>query len=76
MIERGVDFIKNNATARAGLPNTDPREPYYDETLLRALVEEASNAGIPVAAHAHGDTGGRAAVLAGVRSIEHGTYFE
>ncbi len=74
MIERGVDFIKTNATARAGLPNTDPREPYYDETLLRVLVEEAANAGIPVAAHAHGDTGGRAAVLAGVRSIEHGTY--
>ena len=74
MISRGVDFIKTNATARAGLPNTDPREPFYDEALLRVLVEEAGNAGIPVAAHAHGDTGGRAAVLAGVRSIEHGTY--
>jgi len=29
---------------------------------------------VPVAAHAHGDVGGRAAVMAGVKSIEHGTY--
>ncbi|MFQ5676021.1 MAG: amidohydrolase family protein, partial [bacterium] len=41
---------------------------------LKALVDEAAKSGIPVAAHAHGDEGGRAAVLAGVRSIEHGTY--
>jgi imidazolonepropionase-like amidohydrolase len=37
-------------------------------------VRRALAAGLPVTAHAHGDTGGRAAVLAGVRSIEHGTY--
>ena len=74
MIAHGVDFIKTNATARAGLPQTDPREPYYDEAVLRALVQEAARADVPVAAHAHGDAGGRAAVLAGVRSIEHGTY--
>ncbi len=74
MIEHGVNFIKTNATERAGLPETDPRKPFYDETELRALVEEGERAGIPVAAHAHGDTGGRAAVAAGVRSIEHGTY--
>lgn len=72
MVRRGVDFIKTNATERAGLPETDPRKPFYDETELRALVEAAG--AIPVAAHAHGDEGGRAAVLAGVRSIEHGTY--
>ena len=74
MISHGVDVIKTNATARAGLPQTDPRQPYFDENLLQVLVEEAAGAGLPVAAHAHGDEGGRAAVLAGVRSIEHGTY--
>lgn len=74
MLERGVDFIKVNATERAGLPETDPRKPFYTETELRALVDAASAAGTPVAAHAHGDGGGRAAVAAGVRSIEHGTY--
>ncbi len=74
MVKHGVNWIKTNATARAGLPNTDPREPYYNETELKALVEEGATSNIPVAAHAHGDEGGRAAVLAGVRSIEHGTY--
>ena len=55
-------------------PNTDPREPYYTETEMKALVEEGAKKEIPVAAHAHGDEGGRAAVLGGVKSIEHGTY--
>jgi len=74
MLERDVDFIKVTATARAGLPDTDPRRPLYTEAELSALVAEAAAAGVPVAAHAHGDVGGRAAVAAGVRSIEHGTY--
>lgn len=74
IVSRGVDFVKTNATERAGLPDTDPRRQFYSEAELRAIVEEAGRAGIPVAAHAHGDAGARAAVLAGVRSIEHGTY--
>jgi len=74
MIDRDVQVIKVNATERAGLPETDPRKPFYSEAELRALVTEAGNVGIPVAAHAHGEVGGRAAVLAGVMSIEHGTY--
>lgn len=74
IVSRGVDFVKTNATERAGLPDTDPRKQFYSEAELRAIVEEAGRAGIPVAAHAHGDGGARAAVEAGVRSIEHGTY--
>ena len=74
LTDKGVDWIKTNATARAGLPNTDPREPYYTEAEMKALVEEGAKKEIPVAAHAHGDEGGRAAVLGGVKSIEHGTY--
>ncbi|MEQ8328860.1 MAG: amidohydrolase family protein [Longimicrobiales bacterium] len=74
LVSRGVDFVKTNATERAGLPDTDPRKQFYTEGELRAIVEEAGAAGIGVAAHAHGDAGARAAVSAGVRSIEHGTY--
>ncbi|GIW50757.1 MAG: Xaa-Pro dipeptidase [Gemmatimonadales bacterium] len=74
MLAHRVDFIKVNATERAGTPQTDPRKPLYSEEELRAIVEEARTRGIPVAAHAHGDEGGRAAVLAGVRSVEHGTF--
>lgn len=74
MISHDVDWIKTNATARAGLAQTDPREPYYNEAELEMMVQTGAKKGVPVAAHAHGDEGGRAAVLAGVRSIEHGTY--
>jgi len=72
--ERGVDFIKTRGTERAGLPYTDPRKQTYSEQQLRVIVDEANKYNIPVMAHAHGDEGGYAAVKAGVRSIEHGTY--
>ncbi len=74
ILGRGVDFVKVNATERAGLPETDPRKPLFSEGELATIVAQAADLGVPVAAHAHGDGGGRAAVLAGVRSIEHGTY--
>jgi imidazolonepropionase-like amidohydrolase len=73
-LARGVDWIKVLATERAGTPDTDPRKPTYTEAELRAVVDEAGAKGIPVQAHAHGDEGALAAVRAGVRSIEHGTY--
>ena len=72
--ENGVRALKTRATERAGLPNTDPRKQVYSEAQLRAVVEEATALGIPVLCHAHGDEGARAAVLAGVASIEHGTF--
>jgi imidazolonepropionase-like amidohydrolase len=72
--EHGVNYIKTWGTQRAGLPNTDPRQQTYTEEQLRIIVDEATKAGLPVMAHAHGDEGAYAAVKAGVRSIEHGTY--
>lgn len=74
LLERGVDYIKIIATERAGLPETDPRQQVYSEQEIAAAVEVAGRRGIGVAAHAHGDEGAQAAVRAGVRSIEHGTY--
>jgi len=71
---RGVDVIKTRGTQRAGLPDTDPRHQVYTERQLRVVVEQAAKHGLPVLVHAHGDEGARAAVLAGARSIEHGTY--
>jgi imidazolonepropionase-like amidohydrolase len=73
-LSHGVDFIKILATERAGTADTDPRKQVYTEAELRAAVEEAAAKGVPVQAHAHGDEGAQAAVKAGVRSIEHGTY--
>ncbi|HET7296515.1 MAG TPA: amidohydrolase family protein [Gemmatimonadales bacterium] len=72
--DHGVDVIKTRATERAGLPEQDPRKQVYTEAQLRVIVEAAAAKGLPVMCHAHGDEGARAAVRAGVRSIEHGTY--
>ena len=73
-LSRGVDWIKTVATERAGTPDTDPRRQIYSQEELRILVVEAGAKNIPVMAHAHGAEGADAAVRAGVRSIEHGTY--
>ena len=73
-LSRGVDWIKTNATERAGTPDTDPRRQLYSQEELRMLVVAAGDKSIPVMAHAHGAEGADAAVRAGVRSIEHGTY--
>lgn len=73
-LSHGVDWIKVNATERAGTPDTDPRKQMFSEAELRAIVEEAAGKKVPVQAHAHGAEGALAAVRAGVRSIEHGTW--
>lgn len=73
-IDRGARVIKTRATERAGSPETDPRKQVYTEEQLRIIVDEATKAGIPVMTHSHGAEGSVAAVNAGVRSIEHGTY--
>src|SRR4029077_20451300 len=73
-LSHGVDWIKILATERAGTPDTDPRKQVYSEDEIRAIVQEAATKNVPVEAHAHGDEGAMAAVKAGVRSIEHGTY--
>ena len=45
----------------------------YSDEELRAIADEAHRAGLKVAAHAHGDSGIRAAVEAGIDCIEHGS---
>jgi len=72
--DHGVDVIKTRGTERAGRADTDPREQVYTERQLAIVVDEAAKHGLPVMVHAHGDEGARAAVEAGARSIEHGTY--
>ena len=73
-LAHGADWIKVMATERAGTVDTDPRAQVYTEEELRAAVDEAATKNVPVQAHAHGDEGAIAAVRAGARSIEHGTY--
>ena len=76
VIDRGADVIKVGASERAGLARTDPRRQELSYEELRAAVSEAGRSGLHVAAHAHDRHGANAAVRAGVRSIEHGTYVD
>lgn len=73
-IERGAKVIKTRGTERAGTAETDPRQQVYNYKELKAIVDEAAKYNVPVMVHAHGDEGARAAVLAGAKSIEHGTF--
>ena len=74
VLDRGADVIKVGASERAGLVSTDPRRQELSLEEIRAAVNEAAEDGKFVAAHAHAAAGAEAAVEAGVRSIEHGTY--
>jgi imidazolonepropionase-like amidohydrolase len=73
LVTRNVDVVKVMATNRAGVSGVDFRTRMLTDAELRSAVEEASKAKLPVAAHAHTEDGVRASVLAGVRTIEHGT---
>ena len=73
-IARGVDLIKTRSTERAGLAEQDPRVQVYDERQIRVVVNAARRVRGGVASHGHGDEGIRDSVLAGVRSVEHGTF--
>ena len=55
-------------------PGMEPGAQQFSYDELRAGIDEAHKAGRKVAAHAHGSEGIKAAVLAGVDSIEHGSF--
>ncbi len=70
-VERGADVVKIMATGGSITPGSSPMHQQYTTEELRAAVEIAHDAGIPVTVHAHGASGIRAAAEAGVDSIEH-----
>nr|BCX00736.1 MAG: Xaa-Pro dipeptidase [Bacteroidota bacterium] len=75
-IKYGADVIKICATGGV-LSIRDPvgaQQMTYEE--IRAVVEEAARHGKRVAAHAHGTEGIKAAIRAGVASIEHGSMLD
>ena len=72
-VKRGADLIKLTATGGV-LSNTAAgveQQFFHDE--LAAIVDTGHLLGRRVAAHAHGATGIKAALRAGVDSIEHGS---
>jgi imidazolonepropionase-like amidohydrolase len=73
-IKYGADLIKFMATGGVLSEGDNPALAQYSPEEMKAIVDTAHGLGRKVAAHAHGATGIKYAVLAGVDSIEHGSY--
>lgn len=71
-----VDVIKMFATGAILTHNSSPAGREATPQELEAAVDEARNFGLKVAVHAHGAEGIKAAIRAGVASIEHGTLMD
>ena len=67
----GAEVIKVCATGGVFSRNTEPGQQQMSEAELRAVAEEAHQWGLQVAAHAHGAEGIKAAIRAGIDTIEH-----
>ncbi|MBL8765237.1 MAG: amidohydrolase family protein [Phycisphaerae bacterium] len=75
-VKRSADVIKLTATGGVLSNTAAGMEQQFFEDELRAIVETGHLLGRRVAAHAHGARGIKAALRAGVDSIEHGTYLD
>jgi imidazolonepropionase-like amidohydrolase len=71
--KNGADWIKITATGGVLSMAKSGTNPQFTEEEMLAIVTTAKDYGMKVAAHAHGDEGMRRAVIAGVKTIEHGT---
>jgi imidazolonepropionase-like amidohydrolase len=70
----GADIIKVCATGGVLSLTDDVDTPQLTQEELNAIVDEAHALRRKTAAHAHGNEGARRAVLAGIDSIEHGSF--
>ena len=75
-VKYGADVIKICATGGVLSPTDSVGVQQYTEEEMRMVVEAAHMAERRVAAHAHGTAGIKAAVRAGVTSIDHGSILD
>jgi imidazolonepropionase-like amidohydrolase len=75
-LKNGADFIKILATGAVLSKGIPPGSQQYSDAEIQAAVTEARRWGRPVAAHAHGADGIKAAIRAGVRTVDHGSMLD
>jgi imidazolonepropionase-like amidohydrolase len=75
-LRRNAKVIKVHASGGVLSEVDDPIHQQFTDTELKAIVEVAGLADRVVAAHCHGKPGIMAALRAGARTIEHGTYLD
>jgi imidazolonepropionase-like amidohydrolase len=76
IVRAGANVIKVCTSGGVLSPGDSPRHAHFRPDELAVLAAEAGAAGLPVMAHAQATDGIKAAIRAGVRSIEHGIYLD
>lgn len=76
LLDQGADQLKLIATGAVLAIGTEPGQPELTEAQLRAASDVAKARGTHATAHAHGADGIKAAIRAGVRSIEHASLID
>ena len=75
-LKHGADFVKILVTGAVLSKGIPPGAQQYSDEEIAAAVEEATRWGRFVGAHAHGAEGIKAAIRAGVRTIDHGSMMD
>lgn len=75
-IKYGADWIKITATGGVLSDTATGTDQQMTDDELQEIVQTAHGLGVRVAAHAHGTDGIKAALRAGVDSIDHGSFLD
>jgi len=75
-LRRGVKLIKIHASGGVLTEIDHPIHQQFSDEEMKAICDEAARAERVVAAHCHGKPGIMAALHAGCKTIEHGTYLD
>jgi imidazolonepropionase-like amidohydrolase len=76
VLRLGASVVKVCASGGVLSDLDNPQHQQFSDEELRAIVEEAARAERIVAAHCHGKVGIMAALRAGAKTIEHGTWLD
>ncbi|MGB3608453.1 amidohydrolase family protein [Psychroserpens sp.] len=74
--KNGADLIKITSTGGVLSVAKNGQNAQFTQEEVNQIVETAKEYGMVVAAHAHGNEGMKRAVLAGVQTIEHGSFMD
>lgn len=75
-LRAGADVIKICGSGGVGSERDNPMDQQFTSAEMEAMVEVATQAQRIIGAHCHGKAGIVAALNAGVKTIEHGSYLD
>lgn len=75
-LQKGNEFIKLMVSGAFMNEGADPGIQILEPEEIKAAVDAAARKGTYVAAHCHGTEAIKAAIRAGVRTVEHGTFLD